>query len=53
MYTDSANMRLLADWPISDSVRNLQFGYGFVNLRDFIDEATALTAFQFNCTAAG
>ena len=48
-----AKLRVLADWPLSTTVRELQSFLGFVNFySDFIDEQTALTSSLYDITAA-
>ena len=48
-----AKLRLLADWPLPTTVRELQSIFGFVNFySDFIDEQTALTSSLYDLTAA-
>ena len=42
---DRAKLRVLADWPLPTTVRELQSFFGFVNFyTEFIDEQTALTS---------
>ena len=51
--TDPAKLRVLADWPVPTTVRELESFLGFVNFySDFIDEQTALTSSLYNLTAA-
>ena len=53
MSPDPAKLRVLADWPIPITVRELQSVIGVVNFySDFIDEQTALTFSLYNLTAA-
>ena len=49
---DPAKLRVLADWPLPTTVRELQSFLGFVNFySDFIDEQTALTSSLYDLTA--
>ena len=53
MSPDPAKLRVLADWPLPTTVRELQSFLGFVNFySDFIDEQTALTSSLHDMTAA-
>ena len=50
---DPAKFRVLADWPLPTTFRELQSFLGFVNFYgDFIHEQTALTASLYEMTAA-
>ena len=50
---DPAKLRVLADWPLPTTVRELQSFLGFVNFYgDFFDEQTTLTASLYDMTAA-
>ena len=50
---DPAKLRVLANWPIPTTVRELQSFLGFVNFyNEFIDEQTALTSSLYDLTAA-
>ena len=50
---DPAKLRVLAEWPLPTTVREMQSFLGFVNFySDFIDEQTALTSSLYNLTAA-
>ena len=50
---DLAKLRVLAEWPLPTTVRELQSFLGFVNFySDFIDEQTALTTSLYDLTAA-
>ena len=53
MSPDPAKLRVLADWPVPTTVRELQSFFGFVNFySDFIDEQIALTSSLSDLTAA-
>ena len=53
MSPDTAQLRVLADWPLPTTVHKLQLFLGFVNFdSDFIDEQTALTSSLYDLTAA-
>ena len=50
---DTAKLRVLAEWPLPTTVRELQSFLGFVNFySDFIDEQTALTSSLYDLTVA-
>ena len=50
---DLEKLRVLADWPYSTTVRELQSFLGFVNFNgNFIDEQTALTASLYDMTSS-
>ena len=50
---DPSKLRVLADWPLPTTVRELQSFLSFVNFySDFIDEQTALTSSLYDMTAA-
>ena len=49
---DPSKLRVLAEWPLPTTVRELQSFFGFVNFySDFIDEQTAMTSSLYNLTA--
>ena len=51
--SDPAKLRVLANWPIPTTVRELQSFLAFVNFYyEFIDEQTALTSSLYDLTAA-
>ena len=53
MSPDPAQLRVLADWHLSTTVRKLQSFLGFVNFDcDFIDEQRAMTDSFYDLTAA-
>ena len=53
MSPDPAKLRVLADWPLPTTVRELQSVLGFVNFySDFIDEQTVLTSSLYDLPAA-
>ena len=50
---DPAKLRVLADWPLPTTIRELQSFLGFVNFNsDFIDEQTALTSSLYDLTSS-
>ena len=50
---DTAQLRVIADWPLPTTVHKLQSFLGFVNFdSDFIDEQTADTSSVYDLTAA-
>ena len=50
---DPAKLRVLADWPLPTTVREMQSFLGFVNFYgDYISDATELTAPLYDLTAA-
>ena len=49
---DTAKLRLLSEWPVPKTVRELQSFLGFVNFySDFIYKQTALTSSLYNLTS--
>ena len=51
--SDPAKLRVLADWPTTKTVREMQSFLGFVNFYgDYISDATEITALLYDLTAS-